>query len=150
MHTIIFDYLIEPDDEFEDYTNQNEVWLYFLSLASKKLNAICTKYHQQHGSGKANIIGDGLTTYFAFYGHLSCLQFVHEHGCEWNEDACVYAATNGHLECLKYVHENGGDWDEDTCTSAAASGSLDCLQYAHENGCNWMQTLGLVRPPMVI
>ena len=39
------------------------------------------------------------------------------------------AASNGHLDCLQYAHENGCDWDEWTCARAAASGSLDCLHY---------------------
>lgn len=25
------------------------------------------------------------------------------------------AAQNGHLDCLTYAHENGCEWDEDTC-----------------------------------
>ena len=47
----------------------------------------------------------------------------------------VVAALNGHLDCLKYAHENGCEWDEDTCSEAALNGHLDCLKYAHENGC---------------
>mgnify|MGYP001598206709 CR=1 FL=1 len=80
----------------------------------------------------------------------------------------VLAASNGHLDCLKYAHENGCEWDQEqkhyppifddfetgfitafktgfnfftryktaySCLAAAANGHLDCLKYAHENGC---------------
>jgi hypothetical protein len=32
------------------------------------------------------------------------------------------AAEKGHLDCLKYAHENGCDWDEQTCANAAKNG----------------------------
>ena len=45
------------------------------------------------------------------------------------------AAENGHLDCLKYAHENGCEWNVWTTLKAAYNGHLDCLRYAIENGC---------------
>jgi hypothetical protein len=45
------------------------------------------------------------------------------------KDTCECAAFGGHLDCLKYAHENGCQWDENTCAQAAAGGNLDCLKY---------------------
>jgi hypothetical protein len=70
-------------------------------------------------------------------GHLECLKYAHENGCEWNSDTCANAALNGQIECLKYAHENGCEWDDNTCTNAAENGQIECLKYAHENGCKW-------------
>eukprot|EP01112_Ceratiomyxa_fruticulosa_P020712 TRINITY_DN7139_c0_g2_i2.p1 TRINITY_DN7139_c0_g2~~TRINITY_DN7139_c0_g2_i2.p1 ORF type:complete len:229 (+),score=43.94 TRINITY_DN7139_c0_g2_i2:249-935(+) len=39
-------------------------------------------------------------------------------------------AGNGHLSCLKYAHENGCDWDEATCSGAIRNGQKECLKYA--------------------
>ena len=76
-------------------------------------------------------------TFAAMIGHLDCLQYAHEHGCEWDERVCTYAAKNGHLDCLTYAREHGCPWSDTTCVSAAQHGHLDCLQYAHEHGCPW-------------
>ena len=65
-------------------------------------------------------------------GHLDCLKYAHENGCQWNEDICSEVSKNGHLDCLKYAHENGCPWDEDTCNFAAENGNLECLKYAHK------------------
>eukprot|EP01112_Ceratiomyxa_fruticulosa_P015768 TRINITY_DN4685_c0_g1_i5.p1 TRINITY_DN4685_c0_g1~~TRINITY_DN4685_c0_g1_i5.p1 ORF type:complete len:275 (-),score=49.45 TRINITY_DN4685_c0_g1_i5:787-1611(-) len=46
-------------------------------------------------------------------------------------------AGNGHLGCLKYTHENGCEWKKKTFESAAQYDQLHCLKYAHENGCEW-------------
>jgi hypothetical protein len=70
-------------------------------------------------------------------GHLECLRYLHENGCEWDENTCAYGALNGHLECVRYAHENGCPWDKRTCSCAAANGHLECLRYAHENRCPW-------------
>lgn len=32
-------------------------------------------------------------------------------------DTCSSAAFEGHLDCLKYAHENGCEWDYDTTSS---------------------------------
>jgi hypothetical protein len=71
------------------------------------------------------------------YGHLECLRYAHENGCQWDIFTCYYASLFGHLECLKYAHENGCPWDEDTCSGASSDGHLECLKYVHENGCPW-------------
>ena len=45
------------------------------------------------------------------------------------------AAEKGHLECLKYTHENGCEWDPETTQVAAIYGHLECLFYCLENDC---------------
>jgi hypothetical protein len=70
-------------------------------------------------------------------GHLDCLKYVHENGCEWSSNTCLWAARVGQIECLKYVHENGCAWNSNTCKNAAKNGQIECLKYAHENGCEW-------------
>ena len=77
------------------------------------------------------------TDYAAASGHLECLAYLHENGCEWDGRTCMYAAVNGHLECLKYAFEHGCSWDRRVCSYAAKYGHLECLEYAHANGCPW-------------
>ena len=50
-------------------------------------------------------------------GHLECLKYAHEQGCELDADTCKAAARRGHLDCLKYAHEQGCEWDADTCSA---------------------------------
>lgn len=69
------------------------------------------------------------------YGHLECLKYAHENGCEWDIWTCSGAAKDGHLDCLKYAHENGCPWDKHTHTNAIKYGRFDCLKYIHDNGC---------------
>ena len=64
------------------------------------------------------------------------LQYLHENGCPWNSETCLYAADNGHLPALKYLHENGCPWDEGTCAYATVNEHWDCLQYAVDNKCD--------------
>jgi len=45
------------------------------------------------------------------------------------------AAGNGQLSCLQFLHENGCPWDEHTPSSAAANVHINCLQYALEHNC---------------
>ena len=73
----------------------------------------------------------------AEYGHLACLAYAHEHGCEWGAGVCLYAAMHGRLACLAYAHEHGCTWGTNTCVSAARNGRLACLAYAHEHGAPW-------------
>ena len=44
-------------------------------------------------------------------GHLHILKYLKSLEYKWNTNTCSYAAENGHLECLKYAHENGCEWD---------------------------------------
>jgi len=69
-------------------------------------------------------------------GHLECLKYAHEHGCEWDSETCSIAAWKGHVDCLKYAREHGCEWDKYTTLNAARKGHLDCLKYAYENGCD--------------
>ncbi len=46
----------------------------------------------------------------------------------------IGAATNGHLDCLRYAHENGCEWSEITCRYAVRNGNLDYLYFASKNG----------------
>jgi hypothetical protein len=77
------------------------------------------------------------TTVAAENGHLDCLQFAFENGCDWDEYTSSNAAANGHLDCLRYIYQNECPWDEDTTAKAAKNGHLDCLKYAFKNGCEW-------------
>jgi hypothetical protein len=101
-----------------------------------KVSEICTvdllEYALSIGCPTRN-----LTTCLAFGGHLDCLRYAHEHGCEWNSKTCENAASGGHLDCLEYAHESDCNWDHETCSAAAENGHLDCLKYAHEHGCEW-------------
>ena len=77
------------------------------------------------------------TLYAAKIGHLECLRYARENGCEWHPDTTWKAAENGHLECLRYAHENGCEWHPETTWGAADYANLECLRYAHDNGCEW-------------
>ena len=68
-------------------------------------------------------------------GHLECLKYAHEHGCEWDEWTCEWAAEGGHLECLKWAHEHDCPWNERTCQYAAWGGHLDIIKWVQEHGC---------------
>lgn len=71
----------------------------------------------------------------AEYGHLDCLIYLHQNGCNWDEWTCSAAAWGGHLECLIYIHENKCAWNADTCKFAAVNEHLECLKYAYSHGC---------------
>ena len=43
------------------------------------------------------------------------------------------AAQNGHLECLKYAHDNGCEWDMDLFDEAEENGNVGCMKYYIEN-----------------
>ena len=47
----------------------------------------------------------------ARYGHLACLKWAREHGCDWNAYTCNLAAYGGHLDILKWAREHGCPWD---------------------------------------
>jgi hypothetical protein len=73
----------------------------------------------------------------AVNGHLDCLRYAHENGCQWHISTTGYAASKGFIDCLKYAHQNGAQLNVFTTVGAAANGHLDCLSYAHKNGCVW-------------
>ena len=66
---------------------------------------------------------------------MPALQYLHENGCPWDSNTCLYAADNGDLPVLKYLHENGCPWDRCTCLFAANHKHWDCLQYLVDNKC---------------
>ena len=98
-----------------------------------------------------NIAGQG--------GHLACLQFLHENGCELPPNLCSVATAAGSLECLRYVppslplslflplffhsqklryaHEKGCRVDASTLDVAAERGSLECMKYLRDKQCRW-------------
>jgi hypothetical protein len=50
----------------------------------------------------------GCTTYIlAKYGHLKCLQWVHENGCPWHNDTVYEAYMHNKIQCYNYAKENG-------------------------------------------
>ena len=51
-----------------------------------------------------------------------------------------YAAERGHLECVKYAVNEGcefGDVNEGPCAVAAKHGQLPTLQWLRAHGCAW-------------
>ncbi len=71
------------------------------------------------------------------HGRKECLEYLHKKGFQWNDDIAMYAARFGQLDCLRYIFENGYKWDEKITSIAALYGNLNCLKYAIENGCKW-------------
>ena len=66
---------------------------------------------------------------------LSCLRYLHENGCPWDETVSYYAARAGNVSFLRYLHENGCPWDSRTTTDASMYGNFSCLRYAVDHGC---------------
>jgi hypothetical protein len=66
-------------------------------------------------------------------GHLTCLKWANENGCNWDRATFISAAANGHLSCLQWARENGYDWDTQTCYPAALNGQLSCFRWARDN-----------------
>ena len=62
-------------------------------------------------------------------------QWLHSHGCPWNEGTCEAAARSGQLELLQWLHSEGCPWDEWTFYSALKTGNLKILKWLHGNGC---------------
>lgn len=81
------------------------------------------------------ILNNKLCSLTAKHGHLVCLSYLHDIGCQWNINTCLNAAESGNFECLKYAHENNCEWNNYICNLAARGGNLDCLIYAHKIGC---------------
>ena len=70
----------------------------------------------------------------AHEGHLTCLEYLHKHGCPMDEQVSCSAAVRGQLECLKFAMKHTKPVYE-ILESAARNGHLDCLRYAYEHGC---------------
>ena len=70
-------------------------------------------------------------------GKLDCLRYALEWGCPADGTISRIAASTGSLECLRLVREFQLEWNAGTAAAAASAGHLDCLQYAHEQGCRW-------------
>jgi hypothetical protein len=70
----------------------------------------------------------------AHEGHLTCLEYLHKHGCPVDEQVSCSAAEGGQLECLKFAMKHTKPVYE-ILESAARNGHLDCLRYAYEHGC---------------
>ena len=92
-------------------------------------------YDEVYGDVKS-VCNYTIVEYAIIDGNLELLKKVFN--CNYvNKKLCNIAAENGSLECLKYLHENGCQWDEETCSTAACTGHIEFLKYAHENGCKW-------------
>lgn len=72
------------------------------------------------------------TKYIVMHGHLNCLKYVIEHGCQWNQYTTYYAAKNGHLNCLKFALENGCNIHPDTKCVAILNNKNNIIQYLSE------------------
>jgi hypothetical protein len=71
-------------------------------------------------------------------GHLSILQYLHEHNCPWDRTTTFVATTYNHLPCLEYAVNHGCPVDCYTSSQAAAQGHLHILQFLHQNAsCPW-------------
>lgn len=56
-------------------------------------------------------------------------------GTYWTTSACQIAAQYGHLACLQFLHENGCSWDEETVLAARLYGHEECEAYARKHDC---------------
>jgi hypothetical protein len=66
------------------------------------------------------------------HGHLDCLKYALEHGCDYSHTISYIAAREGRLYTLMYLHEKGYLLDEKTIQHAALGGHLDCLSYLYQ------------------
>ena len=74
------------------------------------------------------------TTEAARAGNMACLKYLHEHDCEWNSFATIFAASGGHVEYFIYAHTHGCPVHESCMRLAACHNHLECLQYLHTSG----------------
>jgi hypothetical protein len=67
-------------------------------------------------------------------GHLDCLRYARENGCDWNDYTAITAAINGHLECLRYVHEHGCELNIDFIKNRLRGHlrQVECFKYCFE------------------
>ena len=67
----------------------------------------------------------------AIGGHLDCLRYLHENGCERGVEYIITntAGRYGHLDCLKYLLECGFEFFKDGCFHDLASSTCEHLCY---------------------
>jgi hypothetical protein len=79
----------------------------------------------------------------ARHGEVRLMAHLRSRGRQWQHTECCEAASAGHLECLQYAFEQGCElsshicpWTlESSCLQAFRHGHVECLQYAQEHGC---------------
>lgn len=64
-------------------------------------------------------------------GDLDRLQFLRQHGCCWDWEACAAAAGAGHLSVLQWLRSQDPPcpWNTKVCVEAAVKGQLEVLQW---------------------
>ena len=89
------------------------------------------------------VLGDA-TDEAAENGHLECLKYAIEHGCDFDGATLRVAVENGHLDCAQYLLDTRAEIygkycrdDYDICDEAAREGNLDKLKSLHEDGFVW-------------
>jgi len=70
-------------------------------------------------------------------GNLSCMMWLKENGCSWDERTFAEAALNGDLGNMKWLRENGCPWDTRTFAAAALNGNLENMKWLKDNHCPW-------------
>lgn len=74
----------------------------------------------------------------AFYGHVTCLQYVLRVRQQCTKRAAELAAANGHIECLRVMlDQKAFQMTNNLCARAAFGGHLQCLRFLRESGCPW-------------
>ena len=70
----------------------------------------------------------------AVCGSIQTLQLAKKYGCQLNNyyGLCKAAAHNGHLECLKFLHQNGCQIDSAVLSAAAENNHMTCLKYVQD------------------
>jgi hypothetical protein len=68
-------------------------------------------------------------------GQIGMCRHLRNTGCDWNDDACIYAAYDGHLSTLRWMRENECPCDmSGVFTAAARYGFTNILGYVIEQG----------------
>jgi hypothetical protein len=99
-------------------------------------------------------------------GRLSCVKYLFDHGCPWNERVFMEAAKNnhvdilefftafqtlprevgfiaarlGHLNVLEFLQKQNFPWCTEMMNEAAFYNRLECVIFLHEHGCEWNET----------
>jgi len=101
-----------------------------LQLAAKQGNLAIVQYIYSQGI-TWDLCDTNIAEAVAELGHLDCLKFALDNGCEASEKILDFAGT---LPCLEYLYNRGHRWTE--CSSAEAAGKgIHMLKFAHEHGC---------------